>query len=168
MAKHPLERSRVVGELGTLAGVALLTVLSLLVLSSCGEQAPVFHPRDNSTIYVKTTSGSIPLRVEVMDSDVEWQRGMMGRTELADDAGMLFVFPAQKIHDFWMKDTRISLDLLFFNADRELVHIKHDAPPCVKDPCPTFGSEKASQYVLEVNAGWAKEHGAKFGDTLQD
>lgn len=144
-----------------------LILIGAVLFAACGTDASPFTPRDNSTITLQTDAGGIGVRVEVMDTDAEWKRGMMGRTELADGMGMLFVFPNEKIHDFWMKDTQVPLDMLFFDADLTLLHIQHNVPPCKRDPCPTFGSQVVSQYVLEVPAGWAKEHGVKLGDTLQ-
>ncbi|HLC66607.1 MAG TPA: DUF192 domain-containing protein [Candidatus Nanoarchaeia archaeon] len=149
--------------------VAVLAISALLftLLSCGGSSTPSFHPVSNSTIALLTSNGPAYVRIEVADTQTAWERGLMGRAELADNAGMLFVFPSEKIHDFWMKDTLIPLDMLFFNSDLKLVNIKHNAPSCKEDPCPTFGSEKSSQYVLEVKSGWAKEHGIKLGDQLQ-
>src|SRR3989344_4353178 len=142
--------------------------VALIFLVACGApEATQFLPRGNSTISLQTASGTIPVRVEVMDSEAEWQRGMMSREQLAEDAGMLFAFPDSKVRKFWMKDTLVPLDMLFFDADLQLIHIQHSAPPFKRDPCPTFGPEKSAQYVLEVNAEWTKEHDVTLGDRLR-
>ncbi|HLC67226.1 MAG TPA: DUF192 domain-containing protein, partial [Candidatus Nanoarchaeia archaeon] len=106
------------------------------------------------------------LRVEIADQAVQWQRGLQGRAKLAEDLGMLFVFPDARVRKFWMRDTSIPLDLLFFNEQREVIAIQHNVPPCKEEPCPTFGPDTSAQYVLEVNSGWAKEHGIKLGDKI--
>ena len=66
-----------------------------------------------------------------------------------------------------MKNTLISLDIIWFDREWKVVHIEQDVPPCEADPCPTYGPDTTrSQYVLELNAGKLKEIGSEIGDEV--
>jgi uncharacterized membrane protein (UPF0127 family) len=105
--------------------------------------------------------------VEIAADDASRTRGLMDRTEMAPDHGMLFVFEDDAPRAFWMKNTKIPLDMLFFDADRRLVSVQHDVPPCTADPCPGYSSGAPARYVLELNAGQARTRGVAPGDALQ-
>lgn len=96
----------------------------------------------------------------------ERSRGLMHRDALAKDRGMLFVFPDEGFHRFWMKNTRIELDIIFIGADRRVVSIARRAQPCVKDPCPTYSPEGNAAYVLEIAGGLAAAYGFAAGDPV--
>ena len=121
-----------------------------------------------------STSG-LPVRVslhghrfsaELATNEAARERGLMMRTSLASDRGMLFVFPDTAPRGFWMKNTLIPLDILYFDADRKLVSAQLDVPPCTADPCPIYPSTEPARYVLELSAGTATHIGARDGDTL--
>lgn len=95
------------------------------------------------------------------------EHGLMMRSMLAADHGMLFVFPETTPQGFWMKNTLIPLDILYFDADRRLVSLQLDVPPCKADPCPIYPSEAPARYVLELSAGTARRIGAASGDELK-
>lgn len=102
----------------------------------------------------------VALDVELAETPDHQERGLMYRTEMADDAGMLFVFEEASVHSFWMRNTCIPLDMLFIAEDGLVVGIAENVPTMNDDSravtCP-------SRYVLEVNAGWCREHGVKAG-----
>lgn len=104
-------------------------------------------------------------KVEVVDDDASRARGLMFRDSLADDAGMLFVFPQQEPLAFWMKNTKIPLDILYFDDALKLVSMV-SAPPCTTPQCPNYPSEGPARYTLELKAGTARRLGAKRGDAL--
>jgi uncharacterized membrane protein (UPF0127 family) len=104
--------------------------------------------------------------IEVAEDDAAREHGLMDRTEMAIDHGMLFVFQDDIPRAFWMKNTKIALDMLFFDADRRLVSVQHDVPPCLADPCPAYSSGAPARYVLELNAGQAHKLGLVPGDEL--
>ncbi len=93
-------------------------------------------------------------------------RGLMFVEHLEDDRGMLFIFPREAPRSFWMKNTRIALDILYFDSDLVLVGMAQNARPCVADPCPTYPSGNPAQYVLELNAGTARALDVQDGDRL--
>ena len=80
---------------------------------------------------------------------------------------MLFVYPRARIRVFWMKDTLIPLDILFFDAHKRLVNVSADTPPCKTETCPTYASRAPTRYVLELNAGLAKQLQLQPGARIQ-
>jgi hypothetical protein len=103
---------------------------------------------------------------EFATDDASRERGLMMRTELPADRSMLFVFTDSEPRWFWMKNTLIPLDILYFDTDRKLVSMQLDVPPCKADPCPSYPSDAPARYVLELPAGTARSIGAQTGDTL--
>lgn len=105
--------------------------------------------------------------VELADDDAERARGLMFRDAMADDHGMLFIHDAQEPQAYWMKNTRIALDILYFDTDRRLVAQQRDVPPCsLGDACPSYPSNAPARYVLELNAGQAEKLKLQDGATL--
>jgi len=105
--------------------------------------------------------------VEIADTDAARERGLMFRTHLATGHGMLFVYPDAQPRYFWMKNTLIPLDILFFDARHRLINVSVDTPPCKADPCPTYASATPAKYVLELNAGAVNSLGIKTGDIFK-
>jgi uncharacterized membrane protein (UPF0127 family) len=104
--------------------------------------------------------------VELANSPAEQAHGLMGRDHMAAGHGMLFVFRDSAPRTFWMKDTLIPLDMLFFDAGGRLVAIQADAKPCQADPCKLYPSGVPARYVLELNAGTAARLGVRKGDVI--
>jgi uncharacterized membrane protein (UPF0127 family) len=105
--------------------------------------------------------------VEIADDDAERARGLMFRDDMAADHGMLFIHDAEAPQAYWMKNTKIPLDILYFDHQRKLVSAQQRVPPCsAGDQCPPYPSEGAALYVLELNAGTAEAIGVKNGDEL--
>ena len=106
--------------------------------------------------------------VEVADDDAERARGLMFRDTLADDRGMLFIHEVQQPLAYWMKNTRIALDILYFDDARRLVSQQRGVPPCsLGDACPSYPSGAPARYVLELNAGQAERLGLQDGAELR-
>jgi len=105
--------------------------------------------------------------VEVADDHEERSRGLMFRDELAAGTGMLFVHDEPRPLAYWMKNTKIPLDIFYFDASRKLVSVSRGVPPCsLGDRCPPYPSSGPALYVLELNAGQASVLGSKPGDTI--
>jgi uncharacterized membrane protein (UPF0127 family) len=104
--------------------------------------------------------------IELAEDDASREHGLMDRPEMAADHGMLFVFQDDIPRAFWMKNTKIPLDMMFFDAERHLVSVQHDVPPCTADPCPPYSSGAPARYVLELNAGQARKLGLTPGDEM--
>lgn len=106
--------------------------------------------------------------VEIADDNAERERGLMFRDDMAVDHGMLFIHDAEAPQAYWMKNTKIPLDILYFDHQRKLVSAQQRVPPCsLGDRCPPYPSEAPALYVLELNAGTAEAIGAKNGDELK-
>src|ERR1700744_526147 len=103
---------------------------------------------------------------ELALDDASREHGLMDRTKLAADHSMLFVFTNSETRYFWMKNTLIPLDILYFDKDRKLISIAADVPPCKADPCKAYSSYGSAQYVLELGGGVAKQIGIQVGDEL--
>jgi hypothetical protein len=104
------------------------------------------------------------LRVELARTDEEISTGLMYRKSLEPDRGMLFIFPAEKVNNFYMKNTYIPLDMIFIDMNKTIVGIVHEATPH------TTVSRKVdspSQYVLEVMGGYCKANDIQTGDTIR-
>ncbi len=104
--------------------------------------------------------------VEVADDDASRTQGLMFRDELADNRGMLFIFPAEEPRSFWMRNTRIPLDIIYLDRELRVVSISHNARPCRTRQCPSYPSTGPAQYVLEVNAGQARALNLERGQQL--
>jgi len=106
-------------------------------------------------------------RVEIADDNDTRVRGLMFRDELARDAGMLFIWPSAAPRAFWMRNTRIPLDILYIGSDWTIVGWSLDTPPCRTRNCPSYPSGRPAQYVLEVNAGEMQRLGVSLGDRVR-
>jgi len=105
--------------------------------------------------------------VELAADDYSRMRGLMFRESMPRDAGMLFVFEAEYPQAFWMKNTLIALDILYFDSAGKLVSMSTHTPPCKTAYCPSYPSSAAARYVLELNAGEAEQLQLKPGARLQ-
>jgi hypothetical protein len=115
-------------------------------------------------VTLQTASGPHRFNVEVMTTDAERARGLMYRRTLASDAGMLFVYERPLPLFMWMKNTILSLDMVFFTTDGTVHRIASDAEPFSQTP---ISSEGDVLGVLELNAGTAAEIGLRVGDRLE-
>jgi len=134
---------------------------------SCGSRGTETEAR-LPTIPVTLPNGKA-IRAELATEPADQQRGLMFRTSLAADRGMLFAFPEPANHPFWMFQTLIPLDIIWMDAERRIVFISANTPPCPPEKgqnCPNYGGEQAAQFVLELAAGSAAAHGLKVGDRL--
>ncbi|AIE75987.1 MULTISPECIES: DUF192 domain-containing protein [unclassified Synechocystis] len=115
----------------------------------------------------QVTIGAETILLEVAKTPLEQAQGLMFRTELRGDRGMLFVFPEPRIARFWMKNTLIPLDMIFLR-DGQIKYVIANVPPCKADPCPNYGpiSQEVNQ-VLELGAGRAEELGLEIDQVLE-
>ena len=146
-----------------------IALLLLLPLISCTASRPDDSDSRLPTVPVTLPSGKV-VRAELATDPRDQQRGLMFRTALAPDRGMLFVFPQPGNHPFWMYHTLIPLDILWLDRNRTIVFISANTPPCPPEKgenCPHYGGEQLAQFVLEIAGGATAGHGLKVGDTLR-
>ena len=107
--------------------------------------------------------------VEIADSPDKRGKGLMFRPSMAPDRGMLFLFPELGDHTFWMKNTLISLDILWLDESGTIVHLEPNVPICTRkdDACPRYQSPHKSLQVLELNAGMAEKLDVAVGNQLK-
>ncbi len=132
----------------------LLCVLMLVSCVACASGDP------------SVVLGGKRFKVEIADTQEEQALGLMFRESMPADEGMIFLFPNEAQRGFWMKNTRIPLDIMYFDKDLKMVSISADTPPCRVSRCPSYPSSKPAMYVLELNAGTASELGVGPGDRL--
>ena len=104
--------------------------------------------------------------LEVARTEPERSRGLMFRTSMAEQAGMIFLFERPGVYPFWMKNTLIPLDMFWTDTTGKVVWIAESVPPCQADPCPEYPPKAVASYVIETNAGFAKRHAVKVGDVV--
>jgi uncharacterized membrane protein (UPF0127 family) len=132
-------------------------VAALLLVAACArETLPVARIHGADRV--------VEVAVEVVSTPEALARGLMYRTELADGHGMLFVFPEESDHRFWMKNTLIPLDMIFIGGDGVIVGIHRDATPLSTAP---VGVGRPSRYVLEVPGGWTARSGVAPGQRVE-
>jgi uncharacterized membrane protein (UPF0127 family) len=107
------------------------------------------------------SDNSIKILAEIADEPQAQARGLMYREHLPPGEGMLFIFPEVAPRGFWMKNTLIPLDILFFDASGAWVS-GTTMTPCTADPCPGYPSKGAAKYALEIPAGFLKEYGTRW------
>ena len=110
--------------------------------------------------------GGRTFAVEIADTTDKQALGLMFRDSMPGDQGMLFIFPNEAPRSFWMKNTRIPLDIMYFDKELRMVSVSADTPPCKVRRCPSYPSKGPAMYVLELNAGMAGKLGVREGDVL--
>lgn len=112
----------------------------------------------------KTDSILVNLEIEFAESDYETQTGLMYRKSMLTNRGMLFIFDDETQRSFYMKNTEFALDIIYLNADFQVVSIQKNAKPYDKSSLPSAAPAK---YVLEVNAGLSDQWGLVAGDVME-
>jgi len=142
---------------------SLITILIVFIISGCTSD-PI--TTSQSILTIRTESGKVNINVEISDTGQKIQQGLMYRESLDEDSGMLFIFQNEKPVSFWMKNTKIPLDMMFVSADGIINEIKVNVQPCLSDPCTTYPSKHPTKYVIEVNAGFSEKSNIQVGDRL--
>ncbi|MFC1742757.1 DUF192 domain-containing protein [Candidatus Riflebacteria bacterium] len=153
-----------------------LFLLLLPILTGCGPSDSVLESEEDliesgaQAEQISTTEETKKVcfkefcfKVEIADSQDEWQQGLMFRESLASNAGMLFIFEGEDFYSFHMKNTLIPLDIIWLNKDRKVVYIVENAEPgSLKSLVP----DTKALYVLEINGGKSSQMGLKQNDTF--
>ena len=154
-------------------------MLAMLLVIGCSSPAPAPPPPAETTgmqTSATTTSTSGPrvilpdnfvVSVEIAADDEMRQQGLMYRDHIDPGKGMIFVFPRDDVFSFWMKNTRIPLDMIWIDSNKRIVGLRENVPPCHVPDCPSYGPGVTARYVLELGGGEAAKHNLKNGDALQ-
>jgi uncharacterized membrane protein (UPF0127 family) len=152
--------------------IYLLFVVCLAIQLSCREEpkkaiktAPVIFTKEGDLRILKKDSDSLltTLDIEIADTDYERETGLMYRSSMEPDQGMLFVFDDVSMHYFYMKNTEFPLDLIFVDDQRKIASFQKNARPMNEN---SLSSKVPVKYVLEVNAGMADKWSLSIGDSI--
>ena len=121
---------------------------------------------ETTKIIIDTSKSNIAVYSEIADNPVKRTIGLMNRSSLADNSGMLFVFDDEEKRVFWMKDTLIPLDIFFIDSRMNILDIQ-TMQPCKTMICHRYTSSSPAKYALEVNAGFGEKNGIKVGDKIK-
>ncbi|MGK9369294.1 DUF192 domain-containing protein [Melioribacter sp. Ez-97] len=105
----------------------------------------------------------VKIDVEIADDDIQRATGLMYREYMAENQGMLFIFPHETPQSFWMKNTILPLDMIFADAEGKIVKIHKYTTPYSES---SYSSGKPAKFVVEVNAGFTDKYGIKEGDRI--
>ena len=158
----------------------LLPIVLGILLISCSQQTPAKAPDITTTpttasvnnlgqelpiSAVATIPDGTQIELEVARTPQQQAMGLMYRPALPDNRGMLFNFPSAQPVSFWMKNVPVALDMVFLR-NGVVQYIKASAPPCSKDPCPTYGPRTLIDQVIELRSGRAAELSLNKGDKV--
>lgn len=142
--------------------------LSLTAACSAASETPSGAPfpqyqYEARAVSVLTANEVLTVNVEIADDDDKRRLGLMNRKALPENSGMLFIFEGEAQRSFWMKDTFVSLDMIFVSKEGEIVYIERGTTPLSMEPVSPANPASA---VLEVNAGWCERNGVNAGDKV--
>ena len=147
----------------------LVSILSVISFSCKDEKAKpvksveVTFKKEGELQLFKNDSLIKSIDIEVADDEYQTQTGLMYRNSMEDHQGMLFIFPDERPRSFYMKNTRIPLDIIYIGTDLNIVSIQKNAKPYDETSLP---SNAPAQYVLEINGGlsdvWQLEAGNRI------
>jgi len=124
---------------------------------------PIFQHQGNLWFLDEKGGTLQTIKIEIADTDAKREKGLMFRKSMGSDQGMLFVFTEERRQSFWMKNTHIPLDIIFVNANKQIVHVAENTEPYSLKGIPSF---EYAQFVVEVNAGYCKRYGVRVGGEI--
>ena len=148
--------------------VPAVLVLAVLIVFPVSLSPHARAAADSRLVPVQTPSGVV-IQAEVADTPQKRATGLMYRDHLKKDHGMLFIFGDAQAWTFWMKNTRISLDLIWMDVKKRVVHIERRVPICTRtdDSCPQYRPNDDALYVLEIAGGTVDGYKIEKGAKLQ-
>ena len=178
-AEAPRPPKRNTKSIAAIAGTVflILALIGVLTYQPSNKPAPISQPPTPSTqqeAYEFVKQGELRFQtakqdfisaidIELAQDDSRRQLGLMYRDKLAENQGMLFIFDGDEARAFWMKNTVLSLDMIFVNSKDEIVTIHKNTTPYSEQ---SYASSKPAQFVVEVNAGYTDKHKISVGDRI--
>jgi uncharacterized membrane protein (UPF0127 family) len=135
-------------------------VLLILIAGALYAGYVLLRPPSATRIVI----AGVMLDVEIASTSSQQQAGLSNRDSMAPDHAMLFVFDSEGEWGFWMKGMRFSLDIIWFDSQRNAVFMEQSLLPCTPQDCPIYTPPVKARYVLEVNSGFVQAHGITLGD----
>ena len=143
---------------------SLMALTGLVFIALPALAAQQFASFGKGELTIQTAAGPQKFAIELATDDVQREQGLMYRTRMAADAGMLFIYPHEQPVAMWMKNTNLPLDMLFVRADGTIARIRENAVPYSRENIP---SGEPVQFVIELNAGRAQALGIKEGGHIR-
>ncbi len=131
--------------------------------NSTAVNSPVFTKQGELTLTDDKGNSIISIDIEIADNDSRREIGLMGRAEMAERQGMLFVFEEEHYESFWMRNTILPLDMVFIDKQGRIITIHKNTKPFSDE---NYSSTGLTLFVLEVNAGFTDKYGIKVGDMI--
>jgi uncharacterized protein len=149
--------------------IAVIIVAIALLFSNVFQHNPKNNQytfrKDGELSFVDSTGKNlVKIDIEIAGNDFDRELGLMFRKSMEMKQGMLFIFPEESIQSFWMRNTEISLDMIFVNKERQIVTIAKNTT-VLSDQ--TYRSTKPAEYVVEVDAGFCNNFNVKVGDEIK-
>ncbi len=151
----------------------LLIIFGMVSLQTACKESPkkvvktepiTFSKEGTLELYKADTDSLITrLDIEIAETEYETQTGLMYRDAMAENQGMLFIFPDEAMHSFYMKNTKIALDIIYIDSDLRIASFQENAVPMDENSLP---SQVPVQYVLEINAGLSQKWLLEVGDRI--
>lgn len=121
--------------------------------------------KEGTLVFRNTEKDTIRLvEIEIAETDQRRTQGMMYRTSMSYDKAMLFIMEYERNQSFWMRNTKMSLDIIYINANKEIVTVYKHTQPYSVSPIPSF---KKAKYVVETAAGFCDKFGIKEGNSIE-
>lgn len=153
--------------LGVVTGLSLFYRLSVDRVNSLEEQVQAQKQQTKDigkvVFFDETNKRNVEIIVEISKNEFDQSKGLMFREELPENQGMLFLYDAADIRYFWMKNTKVSLDIIYIDATFNIVKIHKDTKPYSEQLYP---SEFPTQFVVEVRAGFTERYQIKVGQRI--
>lgn len=128
------------------------------------NSAPTFKKEGELSFISKDDNETLAvIDIEIADNDQKTTQGLMYRSSMPQNAGMLFLMPREDIQGFWMRNTYIPLDMIFVNSNKQIVTIHANTTPMNES---SYISTAPALYVVEVNAGYCNKNNIKEGDLI--
>ncbi len=152
--KHLINKVMIV-----LVGLSIIFFTIMLFIKTNKEEEPV-------TLEIEFNE-KFSINAEIADSEYLRSRGLMFREELDEKKGMLFVYDTEVKNGFWMKNTKIPLDIVFLSNDFEIVYILDNVQPCITANCESYMPDKFYKYAIEINGNLCEKYDIKLGDRVK-
>lgn len=125
---------------------------------------PDYTKKFSDSSIIKIEFNNYIINAEAAVSSTKRSQGLMYKEYLPENEGMFFIFEESSVKSFWMKNTTISLDIIFLDSNLTVTDVYSNTEPLRESPL--YSSSSPSQYVLETNSGWAQKVNLKVGDSL--
>ena len=165
-------KTKRVNTIFIIAVLAIATIVVVFIANNKGsnlnfitnDTAPSFKKEGELIFLNKVGNDTLAvIDIEIADTDQKTSQGLMYRSSMSENAGMLFFMDRERIQGFWMKNTYIPLDMIFVNSKKEIVTIHPNTTPMLES---SYHSTKPALYVVEVNAGFCHKNNIHEQDRI--